>query len=180
MTTTVTYDEISEDVKKLKKLLVKAEFFGARHGWESVAPGQKPTFHPNLISFWHENVLFHAHLDANQDIILRNEADTIGSIPMSRLDVTRELKQIVQRFLLYGVIVSEHGDKIAAAKGATDKTVLHEVDLWHIRCRGNVERIEIGTGHSALVCRNCYLRVVIPNTRTTFGQLRQFFKDLNP
>jgi hypothetical protein len=181
MTTTVSFEEIPDDVKKLRKLLKDAEFFGAKHGGSSVSPGEVIKYHPNLITFWHKDVLFHANVEPNGDAVLRCEDVVLGRVPMNDRLVASELKHFVDRFMNHSVAVSQDGDRIAAVKGATDDTPVWKTKLFHLRCRGAVERVEIATGRAALVCRECYLRVVIPNDgMVTFGRLRELFRSFNP
>ncbi len=52
----------------------------------------------------------------------------------------------------------------------------------HDVCGGWVDRKPVSKTHDAIVCRSCYLRVVIPKLDTirTYGELRQYLAHLQP
>ena len=59
-----------------------------------------------------------------------------------------------------------------------------EGELWccigvHEICRGWVDIKPISTTHQALVCRSCGMRILVPASVKTFGDLRSFFNKKN-
>jgi len=44
----------------------------------------------------------------------------------------------------------------------------------HDVCEGFVDIKEISTTHKAIICRECHLRVVVPASIQTYGQLREY------
>ena len=55
-----------------------------------------------------------------------------------------------------------------------NERVLGTCIACHFMCNGFVDIKEVSPTHNALVCRSCHLRVVVPNTVKTFGDLRQW------
>jgi len=60
-----------------------------------------------------------------------------------------------------------------------DEVRLHTCFGIHAICCGRVGISMTSTSHSAITCRSCGLRVVVPNGVKTWGDLRAHFQKFN-
>jgi hypothetical protein len=87
--------------------------------------------------------------------------------------------------MIEAIVLTSDGDTMvgqSAMRTATDETSLQVGEVGrHEYCEGPIEFRRIAAGNSALVCRLCHLRVVVPrNTVATFGDLRRYLAELQP
>lgn len=62
---------------------------------------------------------------------------------------------------------------------ADDNTKMEACIGVHVICGGFVDLKPVSDTHSAIICRNCHLRLVIPNSIQTYGDLRWHFRKFN-
>lgn len=78
------------------------------------------------------------------------------------------------------IVLTKYGESLLeypSDRGhARDESTLGSTVGVHELCRGFVDRVKVAKEHDALVCRQCCLRVVFPNTVKTYGDLRRVMK----
>ncbi len=81
------------------------------------------------------------------------------------------------------IVLTEYGETL---RGYPDSQTGDEGKLStcigvHDVCNCWVDIKQVSSTHHAILCRGCALRVVVPkNSVTTFGDLREFFKQYQP
>ncbi len=105
-----------------------------------------------------------------------------GDVPK----LAQELKALIENARpLAPIVVSEYGEEIGEyppsdvmGKHARDadaiSTCIHRI------CRSWVDCKSISRTHSALVCRECKMRIVFPREIKTYGDLRAHFTHFQP
>ena len=92
----------------------------------------------------------------------------------------RPLKPIV--LTTAGETLREHPTFAPTGEHATDADVLyapHRVGI-HDVCGGELDILDVSATHAAILCRLCRLRVTVPKTVVTYGDLRRHFKGHQP
>jgi hypothetical protein len=84
------------------------------------------------------------------------------------------------------IVLTEHGETLVldsafgrSTKNLTDRSGLMPMLGQHGVCKGFLEIKPVSETHFAIVCNDCHLRIVVPNTVKTFGQLRRHFRRFN-
>jgi hypothetical protein len=80
----------------------------------------------------------------------------------------------------YGETLREHPPSNAFGEHARDSTRLTGCVGVHDVCGGWVDLRRASASHDALLCRGCGLRVIVPRTLATYGDLRLHFAELQP
>jgi len=81
-----------------------------------------------------------------------------------------------------GETLREYPSFAPTGEHATDADSLftqHRVGI-HDVCGGELDIREVSATHSAILCRLCRLRVTVPKTVVTYGDLRRHFKGHQP
>lgn len=75
------------------------------------------------------------------------------------------------------IVITKEGEALASYPqgNMNDETLLASCIATHYVCRGFVDLKEISQERNAIICRSCKLRVTIPNTIETFGELKAHF-----
>ena len=83
--------------------------------------------------------------------------------------------------MLIPVVVTEFGEELVGYPGkrhelGTDETEESPMSISvHGRCRGFVDRKDVSNSHDVLKCRACFLRVYVPKSVQTYGDIRRHF-----
>ena len=75
------------------------------------------------------------------------------------------------------IILTSFGETLLGYQGndeGGDERKLNYYSLVHDVCGGFIDIRKISTTHNAIICRLCYLRVVIPASLETYGELRAY------
>jgi len=77
------------------------------------------------------------------------------------------------------ILLTSFGERLLKYPGSqdTDESKLSPCIGIHEICSSWVDVRQISDTHNAICCRCCNLRIVIPNTIETFGQLRCWLKE---
>lgn len=79
------------------------------------------------------------------------------------------------------ILLTEHQDRLCAWSDDhdTDKSELPFGGPIgsHEACKGSIVLKTSSTKYNVLLCKYCELRIVIPNTVSTYGELRTFLKN---
>lgn len=92
-------------------------------------------------------------------------------------------KAIEESIRLQPIVLTQYGEKLCESYNPQenhthDEDKLSTIIGAHSVCNGYLDIKKISSGYNAILCRNCHLRVVIPETITTYKELREFFKEL--
>jgi hypothetical protein len=73
--------------------------------------------------------------------------------------------------------ITKYGETLIAypKSDMEDSRILAHCFAVHYVCNGFLDLHPITSEHNAITCRVCNLRIVIPNTIETFGELRKYF-----
>lgn len=75
------------------------------------------------------------------------------------------------------ITLTKYGEKLIEDDPKPDHSDADELGTIlgiHELCRGFIEKNETSEYYSAIFCRRCYLRVIIPNDIRTYGELREY------
>ncbi len=87
--------------------------------------------------------------------------------------------------MLSPVVISEVGETLVGYPANRQGVVTDQEDhstlsiSVHGICNGFTDRKNISSTHDAIVCRSCFLRVVIPKSVITYNDLRSHFSRWN-
>ena len=93
-------------------------------------------------------------------------------------------KAIEESVQLEPIVLTEYGETLRECSARLPEHHIHDKDKLksivgtHDICSGYLDLKPVSEHSNAIVCRSCHLRVVIPKTITTYGEIREFFKDL--
>lgn len=75
------------------------------------------------------------------------------------------------------IVLTSAGETLLGYPGSVrgDEGELDNCIGVHDVCNGFVDIKKISTTHNAIICRSCHLRVIVPASLKTYGELRAYF-----
>lgn len=90
--------------------------------------------------------------------------------------------KVVDKIIEDKIIITEFGESIIPIyESSLHKSKNIDIDIIsgcfaiHWICNGFVDIKEVSETHNMILCRKCHLRIVIPNTIKTYGELKKYF-----
>ncbi len=147
-------------------------------GFSSVLRAQKEGWWSPGLSFVYREATFFVRVLF--DKLLLETADlSVGSVYLGDGVLLTAIANVLDQHICSPVQVTEYGDALVFKSGETDNDPLGTSEVAiHQRCKGGIDSTVISDTHKVLQCNKCNLRVPIPVTLKSIGDLRAWSQTL--
>ena len=185
--------QVIENARVLQGLLERAHEAGFGR-WVSHAENQvfqdETEWIPDILSFTYRGTQFFARVEETEVVVEHADENRqhpeVGRVvfssqePLDIVNVVLRIQALLNPLIPLDICLTKEGDTLGFRydKGAdtepirTEYPYIHHVFAFHRVCGGEVFACRTSPTHIAMCCKACYLRVVLPDTVLTLGDLR--------